>query len=123
LPQPPQLLTVRTFVSQPLFGSSSQSAVPGWHEAIWHVPVEQSPVPPVGRQTAPQAPQFSVVSSGDSQPLLGSSSQSARPASQLVIWQLPLEQSPAAPSGAQRFPQETQSVAVSRGVSQTLLGS
>jgi hypothetical protein len=82
-PQPPQLLKVFSWVSQPLVGLPSQSPYPALHEAIWQVPVEQVPVALAGLHETPQPPQLLVVFSGVSHPLFGLPSQSPYPAAQV----------------------------------------
>jgi hypothetical protein len=78
LPHVPQLFVlVFRFVSQPFAAIRSQSAKPGAHAPIWHMPIEQAAAAFGNEQATPHPPQFDVVPSGVSQPLTGLASQSA----------------------------------------------
>jgi hypothetical protein len=77
-PQPPQCAGVTvTSVSQPSLTWPLQFPQPASHAVMAQVPVEQLAVARGGAQATPQAPQFSMVASDVSHPLLGSPSQSA----------------------------------------------
>lgn len=79
-PQPPQCSGLSSvLVSQPLFGSLSQSSKPVEHAGM-HVPAAQPVVPFALVQTVPHAPQSVTVVVLVSQPLTGLVSQSAKPA-------------------------------------------
>src|SRR5262249_34405200 len=91
LPQPAQLVTVPSGVSQPLPALKSQSAKPAL-QAIWHAPPTQLGTPFADEQAPPQAPQLAVVPRAGSQPstcLLPS--QSAKRVAHTPL-QVPLEQ-------------------------------
>jgi hypothetical protein len=111
LPHAPQLfVSLVVLTSQPLAGFPSQSAKPGLQLATVQAELEHPAVPFAIAHTLPQLPQslglFCVLIS---QPSAGLWSQSAYPALQLVIVQLPAVQ-PAVPfASVQTFPQEPQS--------------
>lgn len=77
-------------------------------DAVW--------APLVG-QTAPQAPQSSMLDRDVSQPFAGSASQSSQSASQDATAQVPEPQTPVALVGAQVTPQAPQSDAVAKSTS------
>jgi hypothetical protein len=85
VPQAPQWVAlVRVSVSQPLVGLLSQLPKPIAHAATPHCPMLQTAVALGGLQTRPHAPQWAVlVRVSTSQPLVGSLSQSAKPAAQV----------------------------------------
>ena len=79
-PQPPQCSGLSSvLVSQPLFGSLSQSPPPAAQVGM-HVSAAQVVVPFAFVQIVPHAPQFVMLVVLVSQPLLGLVSQSAKPA-------------------------------------------
>jgi hypothetical protein len=103
---PPQWVAlVWVLVSQPLVTNPSQLPNPAL-QAIAHVPDWQRAVPLVELHTVPQPPQLEgLVATFVSQPLLTNPSQSAQPALQDAIVQLPLEH-PAVPLATEQlFPQ------------------
>jgi hypothetical protein len=77
--QPPQSESVRSEVSQPFVGESSQSSQPVSQPVTWQLPVAQLGVPCAVVHVRPQAPQLTSVSSSVSQPLLRLPSQSPQP--------------------------------------------
>ncbi|MFO0602212.1 MAG: hypothetical protein U0324_03510 [Polyangiales bacterium] len=120
--QPPQWAPLdRVSVSQPSAGFMLQSPWLGSQESS-HTPLVQAARPPAARQARPQPPQWAAeVRVSASQPLDGSMSQSAKPASQAY------EQAPAAHEAAawarvaQAMPQPPQwAVVVRVSVSQPL---
>ena len=58
VPHAPQLSTVRTLVSQPFVGFSSQSLNPALQDPTSHVPPLHAGVPFAVEQTRPHAPQL-----------------------------------------------------------------
>ncbi len=86
VPQAPQWVAlVPRLVSQPLLGSPSQSPKPSLQRARVHAPAAQPATPLATTHALPQAPQWAgAVASSTSQPLAGSPSQSAKPASQVA---------------------------------------
>lgn len=120
VPQPPQSLRVRMFVSQPLVSRSSQSSNPAEQEETRQVPDEQSPLPDAGAQTEPQLPQSLSVLSGVSQPLASIPSQFDQPALQVSSSQLPVEQEVVALGRLQAVPHVPQLLRVRMLVSHPL---
>lgn len=121
MPQPPQSTVLRSDVSHPFASSASQSPKPAKQEPMRQLPLVQSAIAPARPHAVRQLPQSVVVRSEVSQPFATLPSQSAHPASQLEIPQLPLEQSPLACAGAQARPHAPQLVKVLTRVSQPLL--
>ena len=74
-------------------------------------------------QARPQSPQFAAVSRGASQPLVGSPSQSPKPALQRTMAQAPAVHAEVALVSAQARPHWPQSASVSMGVSHPLLAA
>ena len=88
-----------------------------------HLPAVQAAVPLAAEQTLPQAPQFAVSDPiCTSQPLAALPSQSAQPARQPAIAQVPVAQVPMALAGLHFAPQPPQLVLVFVGVSQPVAG-
>jgi hypothetical protein len=78
-PQPPQLVLVFSGVSQPSLASPLQLAQPALQLAMTQLPLEQLVVALASAQLTPQPPQFEVVVSEVSHPLLGLLSQLPQP--------------------------------------------
>jgi hypothetical protein len=109
VPQAPQLVAALRSVSQPLECVPSQFANAALHMRIWHVPVSHVAAAFASAQDVPQPPQSVSVVVGRSQPLLGSPSQSAKPAVHVAAQRPRAQVAPVvfAPIG-QRFPHEPQ---------------
>ena len=86
VPQPPQLLSVFSWRSQPFVAmSESQSPKPGAHCTNWQNPLAQLASVLAKPQAWLQAPQLCSVVNEVSQPSLGSLLQSSKPGAQLPI--------------------------------------
>ena len=122
-PQPPQLLTVKIFVSQPLLSLLSQLMKPAAQLGV-HANEPGEPeqvVPPCALlQALPHAAQLLTVPSVVSQP--AAAVQSAKPAAQLPMVQVPVAHEAPALGNPQGTPQFPQSVKVVTLVSQPLAG-
>ncbi len=110
-------------VSQPFSGRASQSPRFGSQLPMRQVRVEQSPMAPAGAHERPQAPQSVSESREVSQPSAGFMLQSAKPAVQVPMRQVPPAQSPVAFAGAQTDPQAPHEDVVESEVSQPLVSS
>jgi hypothetical protein len=116
-PHAPQLvLVVSVFTSQPLLAMPSQSAKPGAHASMVHAPAAHPCVATlVSRHALPQAPQWSALVAVDvSQPVLGSLSQSPKPALQLAMVHALIAHADVALRRAQARPQVPQFVESAR---------
>jgi hypothetical protein len=114
LPQALQFVTlVRVSVSQPLVASRSQLSKPVLHVAMAQAPAMQDGVPLAAAQALLQRPQcVALVAKVTSQPLVGSPSQSPKPAAQ-VYSQRPAAHAATAPGRvAQAMPQPPQCATV-----------
>jgi hypothetical protein len=112
VPQPPQLVSVLSVVSQPLPPLPSQSPRPLMQLAVPHTPLTQFGVPPAVEQALPQVLQWlTFVLRLISQPLAVLPSQFAKPALQ-PITQLPDGQVGDALALPQMLPQPPQFVVV-----------
>jgi hypothetical protein len=125
VPQPPQWFgLVLVLISQPSAGELLQSAYPELQLEIWHEPPEQLAEAFARLHTVPQPPQLlTSVLVLISQPSAVTALQSAYPALQLEISQVPVAQLSLALGRLQAVPQSPQLVRVSRGVSQPSSGS
>jgi hypothetical protein len=98
--------SLRVSISQPFFGSPSQSANPGAHCPIAQPPLKQTGAALGSTQVLPQPPQlFLSVASDASQPLLGFPSQSPVPEAQGVGLHWPARQTSEAPHAFAHEPQ------------------
>lgn len=118
-PQPPQLMSVVTPVSQPVEGFESQLPQPVSHAPRVQVPVVHDSAAWSSAQGTPQAPQFVSVRMETSQPLDGFESQLPKPVLHDAKLQAPdAHVAPVALSGLQGVPQVAQSVNVTSDRSQ-----
>jgi hypothetical protein len=100
-PHAPQLVVVRTLVSQPLGYRPSQSANPAVHVSTEHVVPVHFAVPFAAEHAAPHAPQAATLPvMAVSQPFVALPSQSAEPPGQLATPQTPATQFGVAPPTA-----------------------
>jgi hypothetical protein len=105
----PSKLSLRRMASQPVVVLPSRSQAVGRHATWVHTPAAQRLVAPGRAQRLPQAPQWvSLVVRSASQPLLGSPSQSPRPALQAATAHCPLTQAAVPPATVQLRPQAPQ---------------
>lgn len=108
-PQPPQLLRVLRFVSQPFAYKPSQSEKPGLHERTAQLPAVHVGVPLATKQVIPQPPQWFVsVVVVVSQPFIELPSQSRLPAAHIDTPQVLLRHAGVPPCGGQTMPQVPQ---------------
>lgn len=117
VPQPPQLLTVLSGVSQPLLAAASQLPKPLLHVPSVQLPVAHDSEAFARLQGMPQPLQLVVVRMLVSQPSLGSPSQLEKPVLQLGVQTPPL-QAVVPLSLSQIVPQAPQFEVVFSGVSQ-----
>ena len=97
VPQPPQFpASAAMLTSQPLAGLLSQSAKPGRHAPMTHIPAAHAAVALARLQTIPHAPQLmGEALMFVSQPLTGLLSQSAKPGAHDATPHIPFAQTPA----------------------------
>jgi hypothetical protein len=108
-PQPPQLLSVFRFVSQPFEYKPSQSANPLAHERTAQLPAVHVGVPLATKHAMPQPPQlFTSVVVVVSQPLPALPSQSPLPAAHIDTPHTLLTQAGVPPCGGQTIPHALQ---------------
>lgn len=109
VPHPPQFEFVWRLVSQPVAYERSQSAKPGLHDEIAHMPLLHAAVPFAAKHTTPHAPQlFGSELSVASHPLAALPSQSPLPAKHTATPQLPFTQVGEPPIAGHAWPHDPQ---------------
>ena len=119
-PHAPQFERVVVGVSQPLLSMPSQLAQPVLQDEIAQNPPEHVAAALAREHGVPHEAQSVKVRILVSQPVASLSSQSSKPAAQVVTRHDPVEHSPAPEDGAHATPQAPQLALVLRGVSQPL---
>jgi hypothetical protein len=117
-PHAPQSVRVRIDRSHPLPGFMSQSSKPAEQVVTRQVPVEQSPLPLIGAQVLRHMPQFALLVSGVSQPLVTRESQSPQLGSHASMAHVPVSHVAVAFAGEHAVPHMPQFIVVVSGVSQ-----
>jgi hypothetical protein len=101
LQRPQWVLLSSVFTSHPLSAMPSQSAKPGSQRAIVQAPIAQPAIALARRHARPHMPQLSASAAVlDSHPVVGSMSQSAKPALHRSMAHAPIEHVPSALRGA-----------------------
>jgi len=119
-PQPPQLASEVSAVSQPFSAFMSQLPNPVLHAPSTQLPVAQLAVAFARAQATPHVPQFAVVVRGASQPFAAFMSQLPNPALHAPSTQLPVAQLEVAFERVHDVPQVPQLAAVVSGASHPL---
>ena len=120
VPQPPQLVSDVSAVSQPFAATASQLPKPALHAPSVQVPVAQLALAFARAHAMPHIPQLAVVVSGASHPFEAFRSQLPKPALHVTSAQLPLAQLDVAFESVHGVPHVPQFVAVVSAASQPL---